>query len=87
MRYFAFNTSVQYSTFFCERQRQVIPAHSYKKIQKLPIIYINPSSFCSSPCFKSPSAATNADCCEHEGNQHGVIAYSKWLRGENSESQ
>ena len=58
MRYFAFNTSVQYSTFFCERQRQVILAHSYKKIQKLPITYINPSSFCSSPCFKSPSAAT-----------------------------
>ena len=55
MRYYAFNTSIQYSTFFCEKSN---PAHSDKKIQKLPITYINPSSFCSLPCFKSPSAAT-----------------------------
>lgn len=33
MRYFAFNTSVQYSTFFCERQRQVIPPIHIKKFR------------------------------------------------------
>lgn len=85
MRDYAFNTSVQYSTFFCERQRQVIPPIHIKKIQKLPITYINPLSFCSSPCLNL--SRLPLDCCEHEGNQHGVIAYSKWLRGENSQSQ
>ena len=33
MRDYAFNTSVQYSTFFCERQRQVIPPIHVKKFR------------------------------------------------------
>lgn len=78
MRYYAFNTSVQYLTFFCERQRQVIPPIHLKKFRN----YLSPTLILQVSVRRHVLNLRRLplDCCEHEDNQHGVIAYSKWLR-------